>query len=114
MVTGWFFLTGLLLRPQLCGEGFVLRGFFKWAALPPKPSEAQVQDWFLFLTQRQSFRFSTSPRVFSSCFFLFIYLFISAGDHASRGFEGCYSVFFKAIPSFPRFNPSFFGLFRLF
>lgn len=47
MVTGWFFLTGLLLRPQLCGEGFVLRGFFKWAALPPKPSEAQVQGWYL-------------------------------------------------------------------
>jgi hypothetical protein len=37
MVTGWFFLTGLLLRPQLRGIGFVLRGFFKWWALPQTP-----------------------------------------------------------------------------
>jgi hypothetical protein len=36
MVTGWFFLTGLLLRPQLCGEGFVLRGFFKMVGAAPQ------------------------------------------------------------------------------
>ena len=36
MVTGWFFLTGLLLRPQLRGEGFVLRGFFKMGGAAPQ------------------------------------------------------------------------------
>lgn len=36
MVTGWFFLTGLLLRPQLRGLGFVLRGFFKMVGAAPQ------------------------------------------------------------------------------
>jgi hypothetical protein len=46
MVTGWFFLTGLLLRPQLRGEGFVLRGFLKWWALPPKPPRLKFKVGF--------------------------------------------------------------------
>jgi hypothetical protein len=36
MVTGWFFLTALLLRPQLRGEGFVLRDFFKMVGAAPQ------------------------------------------------------------------------------
>ena len=56
MVTGWFFLTGLLLRPQLCGEGFVLRGFFKMVGAAPQTPEAQVQGWFLLLTKRPAFQ----------------------------------------------------------
>ena len=62
-------------------------------ALPPNPPRLKFQVGFW--RNGQYFRFSTSPRVFSSCFFLFIYLFIRAGGHASRGFYGGYSPIFR-------------------
>ena len=61
-----------------------------------------------------SFWFSTSSRVFSSCFFLFIALFIRAVDYANRGFEGCYSPIFRVNLPFPEFVLLFFRLFSYF
>ena len=44
--------------------------FLKWAALPPKPSEAQVQGWFLLLTEQPIFQVFHKLTRFFFLFFL--------------------------------------------
>jgi len=110
---GLVFLNGLIATPSTPGIRLCASRFFKMVGAAPQTPRGSSSRLVFDETARVS-GFPQAHAFFLLVFFLFIHLFIRAGDHASRGFEGCYSAFFRSIPSFSEFTPSFSGLFRLF